>query len=127
MTKTQGKLQVIANYFKDCEPTLLYLPSAEDGINEEILMLGNGEMLWLAEKDGPEIPLVSVESLMEKESTQPLLFDLFSAEEESKVDAKKLFSFENNLRKVLKETQLPEEEIRNIKIAFLDAKEALLA
>lgn len=127
MTKTQSKLQVIANYFKSCEPTLLYLPTEEEGINEEILMLGDGNMIWLAEKDGPEVPLLSVESLLEKEATHALVFDLFSANEESKVDAKKLFSFENNLRKVLKESQVSPEEARDIKIAFLDAKETILA
>ena len=126
MKNTKAKLQMIANYFKSCEPTLLLLPSVEDGINDEILLLGNGDMIWLAEKEGPEVPLLSIDSLCEKESTQDLVFDLFSAQEEAKVDAKKLFNFENSLRKALKGAGLNDEEVREIRIAFMDAKESIL-
>lgn len=126
MKNTNSKLQMIANYFKSCEPTLLSMPLAEDGINDEILMLGNGDMIWIAEKDGPDLPLLSIDSLVNQNETHQLVFDLFTAEEEVKVDAKKLFSFENSLRKALKESEIPDEEIRNIRIAFMDAKEAIL-
>lgn len=126
MKNTKAKLQTIANYFKSCDPTLLSLPSAEDGINDEILMLGNGNMIWLAEKDGPNVPLLSIDSLVEQEATHDLVFELFSADEEPKVDAKKLFNFENSLRKTLKSAELDPEAIRDIRIAFMDAKEALL-
>lgn len=126
MKNTKSKLQMIANYFRTAEPTLLLLPSAEDGINDEILMLGNGEMIWLAEKDGPVVPLLTIDSLVDKEETHDLVFELFSAEEEAKVDAKRLFNFENSLRKALKNSEVSPEEIRNIKIAFLDAKESIL-
>lgn len=136
MKKSQGKLKLIIEYFNSGEQSMLYLPPEDSGVeggetnvkDDEILMLGNGHMLWITEdiKNAPESPYMSVDELMQNSDTQDLLFDLFNAEEEEKLDSKKLYSFEDKLRRALKASQLDEEKIREVRIAFMDAKEAFL-
>lgn len=124
MKKSQSKLQVIINYYKESEPTLLYLAGEEEGTKDEVFVLGDGNVIWLSDVEGPEVPMLSVEKLAQDHPD--LIFELFSADEEEKLDAKKLYVLEDKLRKALKATSLSEEEVRDVKIAFMDAKEAVL-
>lgn len=127
MKKSQAKkVECILKYLEESPPTLLYLPTGVDDEFDEVFLLGGGQMIWLAEKDGPELPVLEAKDLSDDVE---LLFDLFKADEEEKLDFKKLCAFEDKLRKTLKEIpedKLTKEEARDIKILFMDAKEELL-
>lgn len=127
MKKSQAKkVECIIKYLEETPPTLLYLPTDVEDEFDEVFLLGGGQMIWIAEKDGPEIPVLAAKDLVEDVD---ILMDLFQADEEDKLDFKKLCAFEDKLRKALKgipEDKLSKDEVRDIKILFMDAKEELL-
>lgn len=127
MSKTpSAKLKAIINYLSEASATLLYLPTSVEDEFDQVLLLGEGKLIWLAEKDAPEVPMLNIDEL--SDDTE-LLFELFNAREEEKLDAKKLYSFEDKLRKALKEAsdKMSPEEVREVRIAFMDTKEQVLA
>ncbi len=126
MKKAKSRLEVAAEFLKASGPSLITMPGVAEGSTDKIFMLGDGDMIWLAASDGPEYPVLNVDDLLASKETAPVILDLFVAELDDNLTANKLFKFENELRKVLKTYALPADKVREIKIAFLDAKESVL-
>lgn len=126
MKKAKSRLEVAAEFLKASGPSLITMPGVTEGSTDKIFMLGGGDMIWLAVSDGPEYPVLNIDDLLATKETAPVVLDLFVAELDDNLTANKLFKFENELRKILKTYALPADKVREIKIAFLDAKEAIL-
>lgn len=126
MKKAKSRLEAAADFLKTSGPSLITLPGVEDGTEDKIFMLGGGEMIWLAAKDGPDFPVLNIDDLLGNSETAPVVLDLFVADTDENLTATKLYKFETELRKVLKTYGLPADKVREIKIAFMDAKEDVL-
>ena len=127
MKKAKSRLEVAASFLKTAGPSLILLPGVDEGTTDKIFMLGGGDMIWLAVKEGPEHPVLNIQDLLDSEELSQMILELFVAETDDNLNANKLFNFENEMRKVLKSYALSEEKIREIKTAFLDAKESILS
>lgn len=127
MKKAKSRLEAAAEFLKTSPPSLVMIPGEVEGETDKVLMLGDGEMIWLASTGGPDNPIVSIDALMADKDNSFVIMDLFVGEVDENLTATKLYKFETELRRVLKTfTNLSEEQIREIKIKFMDAKESVL-
>lgn len=126
MKKAKSRLEAAADFLKGSGPSLITMPGVDENTEDKIFMLGGGEMIWLAAKDGPEFPVLSIDDLLASKETAAVVLDLFVAETDENLTAPKLYKFETELRKVLRTFTLPADKVRDIKIAFMDAKEEIL-
>ena len=116
----KSREEVAYEYLKDAGPCLVTL---SDG-KAKVLLTADGEAFWLNDENGPSIPFVSLKDVLE--NAKHLLLTLFTGDIENDLDAQSLFVLENDLRISLKKSELSQEEAREIKIKFLDVKEAML-
>lgn len=116
----KSREEVAYEYLKEAGPCLVTLNDNK----AKVLLTADGEAFWLNDENGPSIPFISLKDVLE--NAKHLLLNLFTGDMETDLNSESLFVLENELRVSLKKSELSQEEIREIKIKFLDVKEAIL-
>lgn len=121
MKKTRE--EVAYEYLKDCGPCLITYPNSTGG-QAQILLTKSGDAFWLNDNDGPDIPNIELSVVLEE--AKHLLLKLFVADMKTELSSSEIYAFEDELRASLKKADLTPEEVKELKVKFLDAKEELL-
>lgn len=121
MKKTRE--EVAYEYLKDCGPCLITYPNSTGG-QAQILLTKSGDAFWLNDNEGPDIPNIELSVVLEE--AKHLLLKLFVADMKTELASSEIYAFEDELRASLKKADLTPEEVKALKVKFLDAKEELL-
>ncbi len=121
MKKTRE--EVAYEYLKDCGPCLITYPNSTGG-QAQILLTKSGDAFWLNDNEGPDIPNIELSVVLEE--AKHLLLKLFVADMKTELSSSEIYAFEDELRASLKKADLTPEEVKELKVKFLDAKEELL-
>ena len=121
MKKTRE--EVAYDYLKDCGPCLITYPNTS-GSEVQILLTKSGDAFWLNDEEGPDIPYIELSVVLQE--AKHLLLKLFVADMKTELTSNEIYGFEDTLRASLKKAELTPEEVKELKVKFLDAKEELL-
>lgn len=126
MSIKKSREEIAYNYLKECGPCLITYPKNE---KIKILLSASGEVFWLNDEDGPNIPHLRLEDIYQE--VKHLLLELFTADMKDEISLDEIYDLENLLRSDLADClevgDLKEDEVREIKIKFMDVKESLLS